>query len=283
MFVDTHIHISHRLFDGEVPCIVDCKDNIRVTHYTRDALISELKKANIEFVIEPAIEIESNEKLLEIAYTYPGFILPAVGVHPTRTAQTGWSKRKIISELSQDERIVAIGELGLDYHHDRKKQHRFIQKMWFIWQIKLAHKRRLPLILHIRQADDDAIKILRRHKKKLHGGVCHCFNQGIDIARIYTEEFGLMLGIGGSLLQSESEKLVEVVKLIPLEYIVLETDGPYVKPDKTDNLSGKQWQKARNTSLIIKDVAAKIASIKGITVDEVERVTTENAKKIFGV
>ena len=139
------------------------------------------------------------------------------------------------------------------------------------------------MILHIRLADDDAVKILRHFKKRIHGGVCHCFNRGSDIARIYTEEFGFMLGIGGMLLKEECKELENAVKNIPLEYLLLETDGPYVKPIKPNEISVKRWGKTRNTSLIIPDIAVRIADLKGIDVAEVERVTTDNAKRLFGI
>ena len=100
---------------------------------------------------------------------------------------------------------------------------------------------------------------------------------------MYTEEFGFMLGIGGLLLQSDCQELEETVKQIPLKFLVLETDGPYVKPMKPEGISGKQWGKSRNTSLIIPDVAKRIAEIKGIDVQEVEKVTTENVKRLFNI
>ena len=177
--------------------------------------------------------------------------------------------------------MIAIGELGLDYHYKRLKQHRIRQKMWFVWQLKLAEKSHLPLILHIRLGDTDAIKILRHHKDKLNGGVCHCFNQGSDIAKIYTEEFGFMLGIGGSLLQEGCEKLEQTVRDIPLEHLILETDGPYVRPIRPENVTGKKWKKTRNSSLIIPDIAQRVAELKKIDVDEVERITTENVVRVF--
>lgn len=283
MFVDSHIHLTHHLFDGEVPCIDSSKSDDRMIDKDRDALMNAAKDAGVEFCIEPGIELESNDKILQYAKKYPDFLYAAVGVHPTRAPQTKWKKRKELEELSNNPHVVAIGELGLDYHYERMKQHRIRQKMWFIWQLLLADRRQFPLILHIRLADKDAIKILRRYKKRIHGGVCHCFKGGIETAKIYTEEFGLMLGIGGSLLQEECKELEESVRDIPLEYLLLETDGPYVKPDKPDNVTGKQWKKARNTSLIIPDVAARIAEVKEIDVTEVEKVTNDNAKRLFGI
>lgn len=283
MFVDSHVHLTHHLFEGVVPCIDALKADERILYLTRDALIDKMKEDGIGFCVEPGIELESNYKLLRLVDSFPDFLYPAVGVHPTRAPQTKWKSRREIEKLSQDSRVVAIGELGLDYHYERRKQHRLKQKAWFVWQLLLADKRRLPLILHIRLADEDAIRILRHFQKRIHGGVCHCFNKGLDIAKTYTEEFGLLLGIGGSLLQETCKELEGAVRGIPLECLLLETDGPYVKPDVPEGLSGKQWRKARNTSLILPDIAARIAEIKGVDVAEVERVTTVNAEHLFRI
>lgn len=283
MFVDSHIHLSHHLYDGEVPCIDTLQAGQRILYINRDALIDKLKADGIECCVEPGIGLESNHEILKLSEAYPDFLYPAVGVHPTRAPWTKWKSQKELEALSNDKSVVAIGELGLDYHYERRKQHRIRQKRWFVWQLHLAHRRQLPLILHIRLADRDAIKILRHFKKKVHGGVVHCFNRGVDIAKVYTEEFGFMLGIGGSLLQENCAELECAVRDVPLEYLLLETDGPYVKPAKPEELSAKQWGKARNTSLIIPDIAARVAEIKDLDVAEVERITRENAKRLFGI
>lgn len=283
MFIDSHIHLSHPSYSTPFLYYSPATHSLSTT--TRSNLIEEFRSAKISAVIEPAIELESNERLLDLSREYPDFVFPAVGVHPTRTPQTPWSARKQVEEWSKDKNVIAIGELGLDYHHDRKEQHRLKQKLWFIWQILLADKRNLPVILHIRLADRDAIRILRFFKNKLHGGVCHCFTGDAETARIYTQEFGFLLGIGGYLLQGTetSRALEEAVKETPLEFLVLETDGPYVKPKVPEGISGKQWKKSRNTSLMIPEVAKRIAEIKGIDVEEVEQITTKNFKTHFKI
>ena len=283
MLSDSHIHLSHPLFDGEVTCVnTEGSDETLVTA-NRDVLVDKMKKAGIAFCVEPAIELESNARILQYAGRYSDFLYPAIGLHPTRSFQTKWKYRKELEDLSKNTSVVAIGELGLDYHYERKKQHRMKQMAWFVWQLYLADQRQLPVILRIRLADRDAIRILRCFKKKLHGGVCHCFCGTAELAKIYTGEFGLLLGIGGSLLQENQKELEEAVRETPLEFLLLETDAPYIKPKKPENVSGKKWKKARNTSLIIPDIAERIAKIKGISVSEVEKVTTENARKLFGI
>lgn len=248
-------------------------------------MIDEMKSRGISCCIEPAIDVDSNELLLNLSKGCDGFIYPAVGNHPTRCINSKLRDFKRVKKFSEGDGIIAIGETGLDYHYERKDQHRLKQKIWFQWQINLADKLGLPLILHIRQADEDAVKILRKNQKKLHGGVCHCFCGGADIARIYTEEFGLCLGIGGTLLMKPKyrRQLEETVIATPIEYLLLETDGPYVKPERPDAVTGKKWTKARNTSLILPAVAEKIAYLKGISVEEVLRITEENTKRVFKI
>ena len=284
--IDSHIHLSCKCFDQTFPYI-DFYGNefIIMTDGRREALIEEMKNRGISCCIEPAIDVDSNEMLLNLSRESDGFIFPAVGNHPTRCIHSKLRDFMRVRNFSKIDGIIAIGETGLDYHHERKEQHRLKQKVWFQWQINLANKRSLPLILHIRQADEDAVKILRRNRKKLHGGVCHCFCGGADIARIYTEELGMCLGIGGMLLMKHEYKkqLEEAVIVTPIEYLLLETDGPYVKPERPDEVTGKRWKESRNTSLILPAIAEKIAELKGMAVDDVIRITEENTRRVFGL
>ena len=295
MIIDTHIHLSHVMYDHEFPFLSLKDDEYSMERGTREELIERIRQTGIRVCIDPAIDIESNGRTIALAEQFPGFLYSAVGVHPSRTfqyrtadrrgghvvARLHWEQRKLLDEYADSLCVAAIGETGLDYHNDRKEQHRIRQKMWFVYQLKLAHRKMLPVILHIREADEDAIRILKRYRHCLHGGVCHCFNGSPEFAKVYTE-LGLMLGIGGSLLSNSAKKsdLELAVMSTPLEYIVLETDGPYVKPD-CPGIQNKQLKKARNTSLIIPAVAKRIAELKHISVEEVCRVTSENAVRLF--
>lgn len=281
--IDSHIHLSYKYYDQTFPYIGMDHDKYVILSGDRNSLIAQMKERGIECCIEPAIDVDSNEILLRLCEESEGFIYPAVGNHPTRCIKSSLRDFKRVEEYSERAGIVAIGETGLDYHYERREQHRFRQKIWFQWQINLADKRGLPLILHIRMANEDAIAILRKNRKKLHGGMCHCFSGGPDEAKIFTEELGLHLGIGGTLLMKPeiSEPLRQSVAAVPLEYLLLETDGPYVKPVKPEDISGKKWTKARNTSLILPAVAAKIAEIKGVTADEVMKTAADNTRRVF--
>ncbi len=193
-----------------------------------------------------------------------------------------WDHRKQLEKLADHPSVVAVGETGLDYHLARKEQHRLRQKAWFIWQIKLAHRKNLPLVLHIRDAEKDAIRILKKYKYCILGGVCHCFCGSADLAKEYTD-LGLKIGVGGALLKESPKQadLKHAVIQTPLESILLETDGPYVKP--YCSIQKKQLRKARNTSLILQAVIARIAELKGISPEEVEQTTTSNAEQLFGI
>ena len=283
--IDSHLHLSYRHFDQTFSYIVSDGESYVIGYGNRETLIDKMKAAGISCCIEPAIDVDSNTLLLELSREYQGYVYPAVGNHPTRCIRSSLRDFKKVREYAADKSIVAIGETGLDYHHERKEQHRFRQKLWFCWQIHLADKMKLPLILHIRMADNDAITILRKRKNKLHGGVCHCFVSGPETARIYTEELGLCLGIGGTLLTKSEicNHLQEAVKSTPMKYLLLETDGPYVKPARPENITKKSWEKARNTSLILPAVAEKIAELKGISAEEVMRITEENTRRVFGI
>lgn len=297
MIIDSHIHLSHFLYDNTFPFVSIDGNEFTVSTGTRDQLIQQLKTAGIEACIDPGIDIISNHRLLCLAKQYPNFVYPAIGIHPTRTFQYSsvdangkrtssklhWKQRSIIMEYANNEHIIAIGETGLDYHLARIEQHRFHQKIWFIWQILLAHKKRLPLILHIREADADALRILSLFRRYLHGGVCHCFSGSPKIAKRYID-LGFAIGIGGALLikSPRQEALEQAVIQAPLDCILLETDGPYVKP-AIPNLRKKQAIKTRNTSLILPAIVERIAILKGIAAKEVEETTTENAKRIFGL
>lgn len=295
--IDSHIHLTHRKFDNVFPYLqTDPGFSILTETGNRTKVIAALKEAGVSFVVEPAIDLKSNEKILALARKENGFVLPAVGVHPTRTyayqavrrtaegvekavVRLLWADRKKIASYAKDPQVAAIGETGLDYHLKRDQQHRFRQTIWFLWQLELAHRHRLPVILHVREADRDAIRILRLFRRRIHGGVCHCFRGGPDLANAYTA-LGLMLGIGGSLLTNHAGELEEAIRQTPLEHLLLETDGPYVKPTCPE-LTQKQRYAARNTSLILPGVIRRIAELKGVPYEAVEQITDENAKRLF--
>lgn len=266
MFIDSHCHYDRKQFNKN-----------------RFEILADIKLCGVGKIITPAIELESNvtmyeklditslsrEKLPEIYYT--------AGIHPTRTCRNGsiaereWEN--VLRKAVKNDGVVAIGETGLDYHNQMDENMFEKQHFWFHKQLEIAKEFKLPLVLHIRQADIDAIEVLKQYPLK-ESGVVHCFNGDTAIAEKYIE-MGLFFGIGGSVTLDESDNLRDAVKHIPLERIILETDAPYVHP---------KWCNDRlNTSLNIPKIADYIAELKNISAKEVERVTTENAENLFGI
>lgn len=284
MYIDSHVHYARKSFDDTFSYL-SCQDGVyQLLQGQREEVLQAALQAGVSCWIEPAVELESNEALLELSHRFPGRAFPAVGLHPTRCASVPLSQWHRLQQLSRVPGVVAIGETGLDYHHPRAQQHRLRQLYWFRYQLELARRTGLPLILHIRDADRSALRILRLYRGQLFGGVVHCFRSDWALARQYLE-LGYHIGLGGSILQPEEKvaPLWEAVRHIPLERILLETDGPYVLPDCGDAFSREKLRKTRNTSLIVPRVAEKIASLKGICPEEVEQVTTRNAIALFSL
>ena len=182
--------------------------------------------------------------------------------------------RKYVIEDSAriDKKIVAIGEIGLDYHWEEPS--RVLQKEWFIKQLELAQELEMPVIIHSRDAAEDTYEILKVYAENGLKGVMHCYSYSVEMAKKYID-MGLYIGIGGVLTFKNAKKLKEVAAEIPLDRIVLETDCPYMAPEPH---RGK-----RNDSTYIKYVVKALAEIKGISEEEVEKVTFDNSCKLYGI
>ena len=197
---------------------------------------------------------------------YP-FIYAAVGVHPSDTEELDEEKMAWLKEVSKKEKVVAIGEIGLDYYWPEPD--REIQKKWFIRQMELAQEVNLPVIIHSRDAAQDTIEILKQFPAN---GVIHCYSYTKESAKEFLK-MGYYFGIGGVLTFKNAKKLKEAVMEIPMDRILLETDSPYLAPEPN---RGK-----RNSSLNIPYVVKELAQLKGITEEEVINITTENTKRLF--
>ena len=220
--------------------------------------------------------------MLQLCAEYPDRIFPATGIHPTRSIYEKWSERKKLDAFAKTPGVIAIGEFGLDYHYKREEQHRLKQHIWFIYQLNLAWKLKLPVILHVRDAHEDALRILRWHPARKLGGVIHCFYGSWAIAEQYLK-LGYHFGIGGSLLQQEERAgaLWEAVKHIPLDKILVETDAPFILPYCKDVIQPKLLRRARNTSLILPVVIEKLANLKSVSTEIVEQKVFENTIHLF--
>lgn len=248
--VDTHCHLNDKKFDLD-----------------RESVIERVGK-NLEFCVNIGYDLKSSKETLELSKKY-SFIYGVVGVHPVDIKEYDEDVEKQIEELAKDKKIVAIGETGLDYHWMTEPKE--IQKEGFRKQLRLAEKLNKPVVIHSREAMEDTVNILLEFPEIK--GVIHCYPGSFETAKILIDRF--YLGIGGTLTFKNSKKLVEVVKNIPLERLVLETDSPYLTPEP---FRGK-----RNEPIHVEQVAKKIAEIKDIPIEEVIKITTENAKKLYGI
>ena len=283
MIIDSHVHYAHPKYNVEIPYLCEQDGEYSVRRADREKLIAEMRSGGIVGFIEPSIGIDEIEKQLSLVSEHDGFMWAALGVHPTRCVGVEWKRRKEIRTLAEKTKIVAIGETGLDYHYKDDKKYRLIQKRWFAYQIKLAHRLKLPLILHVREADGDALGILKKYKSKLHGGVVHCFWRDYETAKKYIE-LGFVIGVGGKLLCSDAqgEALSDTVKNAPLESLIVETDSPYVFPDMDEKLcKGNQGKKLCNSSLILPSVIRRIAELRGEPVEMIEDAVYRNTVRIF--
>ena len=282
MIIDSHAHYNNNAYKNSFRYLSCSENGYTLKEGHREQLFQELQDANIPCSIEPGVNLASCEEILQLCSQYPGRIFPAMGVHPTRAIFESWSDRHKLTSLARTPCVIAIGETGLDYHFKREEQHRLKQYMWFLYQLDLAWKLKLPVILHVRNAHEDALRILKMHPARKLGGVIHCFYGTKEIAQQYLK-LGYHIGIGGSLLQQadRASDLWEAVEHIPLDRILLETDAPYILPYCKDVIAPKQLRRARNTSLILPAVIEKIAQIKTISPAEVEQATLDNTVRLF--
>lgn len=254
MIFDTHAHYDDDAFDED-----------------RDALLAGMQEAGVEYIVNIGASMASSERSLALAKKYP-FIYAAVGVHPDEVGELNEEKFEKLREWSMDEKVKAIGEIGLDYYWD--KEGHDLQKHWFLRQMELAHERNLPMIVHSREAAKDTLDMVIAAKPLELSGIIHCYSYSVEQAREYLN-MGYYLGIGGVLTFKNAKKLKEVAEYAPLSQIVLETDCPYLAP--------VPFRGKRNDSAKIIHVAEELAAIKQVSVEDVLRVTNENGRKLYGI
>ena len=163
MIIDSHAHYNNNAYKKPFRYLSYDKDGYALKEGDREQLFQELMDANIPYSIEPGVSLQSCEEVLQLCAEYPGRIFPAIGFHPTRAIFEQWSDRHKLVAYANAPGVIAIGEIGLDYHYKREEQHRMKQHVWFIYQLNLAWKLKLPVILHIRDAHEDALRILKWH------------------------------------------------------------------------------------------------------------------------
>lgn len=249
---ESHAHYDDKAFDQD-----------------REELLSTLVQNGIGTVINVGASLDSTKKAVQLAQTYD-FIYAAVGVHPNETAELTEDSIRWMKSLTTDPKVVAIGEIGLDYYWDEPE--RDVQKYWFSRQLQLAHETQLPVIIHSREAAKDTMDIMKAERAQDLDGVIHCYSYSTETARDYLN-MGYYFGIGGVVTFNNARKLKEAVQYIPIEQILLETDSPYLAPVPN---RGK-----RNSSLNLPYIAQAIADLKEMDVEDVVRITSDNAMRLF--
>lgn len=246
--IDSHAHLNNEAFDED-----------------RKELFDRIKE-NMDFVVNIGYDLESSEISVEYANKYD-FIYATVGFHPDEIGGYNEVAEKKLEELAKNKKVVAIGEIGLDYHwmtFPKEKQQEIFRR-----QLELAKKLNKPVVIHSREAMEDTLNILREYPEVK--GIFHCYPGSVESAKEVIDRF--YLGIGGVLTFKNAKKLVEVVENIPLDRLILETDCPYMAPTP---FRGK-----RNEPMYVEYVAKKIAEIKNISYEEVVKATNENTKKAY--
>lgn len=253
MIFETHAHYDDEQFDTD-----------------RDELLLSMKAGGVGTIVNVSATYESCMESSDLMRRYP-FMYAAIGIHPDEVGCLNEETFAEMKALCRQEKVVAVGETGLDYYWDNEAHD--IQKKWFIRQLALARELDLPVIIHSRDAAADTLEIMKEHAKDL-SGVIHCFSYAKEMAREYVN-MGFYIGVGGVVTFNNAKKLKEVVKETPLEYILLETDCPYLSPVPE---RGK-----RNTSLNLQYVAKEIANLKNVDYETVVRQTELNARKLYRI
>ncbi len=254
MLFDTHAHYDDKQFDPD-----------------RDELLSSMPENNVGLIVNSCAALDDIPKVIALAEKYP-FVYATVGVHPSDCGNMKESDLNIIAKATDHEKVKAIGEIGLDYYYDNVPKD--IQKKWFEAQAQLAKSLGMPVVIHDRDAHRDCLDILRGVDVRSVGGVFHCYSGSAEMAREVLD-MGMYIAFGGVITFKNAVKSVEAAKYVPLDRIIIETDSPYLAPVPN---RGK-----RNSSLYIHSVAEKLAEIKDVSVEEIERITTENGIKLFGI
>lgn len=251
MIFDTHAHYDDEQFDED-----------------RDELLCSMHDGGVGLIVNAGSDVASWEDIRGLVEKYP-FIYGAAGVHPDEVGELNEENFQRLREILQEDKFVALGEIGLDYYWDNES--RDVQKEWFIRQLQLAKELSMPVIIHSRDAAADTLEIMKEHAAGL-DGVIHCFSYSLDMAKEYVKR-GFYIGIGGVVTFKNAKKLKEVAAEIPLESLVLETDCPYLAPEPN---RGK-----RNSSLNLRYVAEQIAALKNVSYEEVLRQTEMNARRLY--
>ena len=254
-FVDSHTHLNAGKFRSDLV-----------------ETVARAKEAGVTRLINMGDTMASSARCVAIAHAFSA-CFAAVGIHPEEAYEMTEADDARLADWTKDDKVVAIGEIGLDYYWEKDPEKRDLQKRIFVRQLALARSLDLPVCIHDRDAHGDMLEILKKEGKGNHG-VLHCYAGSLEMAKELVK-MGWYLGVDGPLTFKNAAKLPAVVKAIPLEHILIETDAPYMAPVP---MRGK-----RNEPAFVRYVAEKVAEIKGISLAEVARVTTANAEALYAI
>ncbi len=252
MYFDTHTHLDDEKFDPD-----------------RELVIENLKKEGVSLAVNVGADLTSSKNSIALAEQYD-FIYAAVGVHPNEVGEMQDEDLETLADMAKHEKVVAVGEIGLDYHYDEPG--RDVQKLWFEKQLRMAQALNMPFIVHDRDAHQDTLELLK--KVGYYNGVMHCFSGSCEMAKILLD-LGFYISIAGQVTFKNAPKVKEVAKMVPADRLFIETDSPYLTPEP--------HRGERNNSANVKFTCAKIAELKGISAEKLAKVTLENGKKFYGI
>ena len=254
MIFDTHAHYYDDAFDAD-----------------REALLSSLPERGVALVVCPGCDLESSRQSIALSERYP-FLYAAAGYHPENLEGVSLAHVDQIRALCGHEKVVAVGEIGLDYYWVKTPEGRASSRDMFDAQLSLAEELDLPAIVHDRDAHKDCLDMVRAHPKAR--VVFHCYSGSLEDAKVLVDR-GWMLSFTGNITFQNARRAPEILKWLPLDRLMLETDAPYMAPEP--------WRGQRCDSTMIARSAETVAQLRGLTRDEVEHITLENGKKFFGI
>ncbi|MEK4027407.1 MULTISPECIES: TatD family hydrolase [Bacillaceae] len=254
MLFDTHVHLNAEQYNEDI-----------------EEVIERARAAGVETMVVVGFDRPTIQKALELIEKYE-FLYASVGWHPVDAIDMEEEDLAWLEELAAHPKVVALGEMGLDYHWDKSPKD--VQKEVFRKQIQLAKKVKLPIIIHNREATQDIVEILKEEGAEEVGGIMHCFSGSVETARECVA-MNFYISLGGPVTFKNAKKPKEVAVDIPLDNLLIETDCPYLAPHP--------YRGKRNEPAYVKLVAEQIAELKGMDYEEVARITTENAHKLFSI
>ncbi|NTW58911.1 MAG: YchF/TatD family DNA exonuclease [Nitrospirae bacterium] len=254
MLIDTHAHLEMREFNDD-----------------RDDVIKRAKDAGVEYIVTIGTTVESSRDAVMLADKYD-LIYAAIGIHPHEAKDILHPAYEILRHFAQHKKVVAYGEIGLDYYHEHTQ--RVVQQRKFRDMLHEAKELKLPIIVHDRDAHEDTLRILKDDWDPALGGVMHCFSGDIEYAK-QVMDLGFHISIAGPVTFPKAQALRDVVKQVPIEQLLIETDAPYLAP--------QQFRGKRNEPAYVRTTAEEIAKVKGLTFDDVARITSFNAMQLFGI